>query len=228
MKSAQRKNQLNSYFWIFLIAGISIQLIAFFLAKNVISSETPTTWLSLISGLFGISAVVLCSHGNIWFYLFGFVQTVTAGIICYMNGFYANFGLNIFYLITECYGLWIWYQRLQTNSHEIQARSLPRQVLLIFGVLTVLISIVTGAMVQHWTDDTQPYLDAFSTVPAIAAQLLMILAFSEHWYIWLAIDILQVVLWARAGDWCMTAQYTFWCINATYGIINWRKLANNK
>ncbi len=224
MKSLRRKNQLNSYFWIFLLSGLSIQVVAFFLAKYVVTSETPTTWLSLLSGLFGISAVVLCSHGNIWFYLFGFIQTVTAGIICYMNGLYANFGLNIFYLITEFYGLWVWYHRLQTNSNEVQTRSLSHKALLVLGTLTIIISIAVGALMKHFTNDAQPYLDAFSTVPAIAAQLLMILAFSEHWYIWLAIDVLQVVLWARAGDWCMTAQYAFWCINATYGIINWKKL----
>ena len=219
MESSKRKNQLNKYFWIFLITGIALQFVAYFLPQE----GTTTTWLSLVSGIFGIWAVVLCSQGNIWFYMFGFIQTVTAGIICWLNGLYSNFGLNIFYLITEAYGLYIWYHRLQDRSNHVQARFLSRRTLVMITVCVLLLSIAVGWLMSRYTNDRQPYLDAFTTVPAIVAQLLMILAFSEHWFVWLAIDILQVVLWARAGDWCMTAQYAFWCINATYGLIHWRR-----
>ncbi|MBO7456529.1 MAG: nicotinamide mononucleotide transporter, partial [Paludibacteraceae bacterium] len=77
-------------------------------------------------------------------------------------------------------------------------------------------------------DDTQPYLDALTTVPALIAQVLMILVYREHWFIWLAVDILSVVLWLRAGDYCMAAQYAFWCANCLYGLHRWRSLGISK
>ena len=49
----------------------------------------------------------------------------------------------------------------------------------------------------------------------------MILVYREHWYIWLAVDVLNVVLWLRVGDYCMAAQYVFWCANCIYGLNRW-------
>jgi nicotinamide mononucleotide transporter len=49
----------------------------------------------------------------------------------------------------------------------------------------------------------------------------MILVYREHWYLWIAVDILSVALWLNAGDYCMTSQYVFWCANCVYGFIRW-------
>jgi nicotinamide mononucleotide transporter len=91
-------------------------------------------------------------------------------------------------------------------------------------ISVVLLSLVVGWLLQRYTDDPQPYLDAFTTVPAIVAQILMVLTFREQWYIWILVDILALVMWLRAGNYCMAAQYLFWCANCVYGYIQWSKL----
>ena len=96
--------------------------------------------------------------------------------------------------------------------------------MLLIAVLTLLGSALAGWGLSAWTDDTQPYLDAFTTVPALVAQVLMILVYREHWFIWLAVDVLSVALWLRAGDYCMVAQYAFWCANCLYGLKRWQSL----
>ena len=103
-------------------------------------------------------------------------------------------------------------------------RRLKTPTILLIAVLTLAGSALVGWGLAAWTDDTQPYLDAFTTVPALVAQVLMILVFREHWFIWLAVDILSVVLWLRAGDYCMVAQYAFWCANCLYGLKRWNSL----
>ena len=73
------------------------------------------------------------------------------------------------------------------------------------------------------TNDTQPFMDSITTVPAIIAQILMILAYKEQWYFWLIIDLASIYMWAIAGDWCMVAQFIFWSINCIYGLYNWKR-----
>ena len=109
----------------------------------------------------------------------------------------------------------------------VSPRNLPPRTLIIIALLTLLVSWLAGIGLAFWTDDTQPYLDAFTTVPALVAQVLMILVYREHWFIWLAVDALSVALWLRAGDYCMAAQYAFWCANCLYGIRRWKTLASN-
>jgi nicotinamide mononucleotide transporter len=90
-------------------------------------------------------------------------------------------------------------------------------------VAIVLMSVLTGWLLQRYTDDPQPYLDAFTTVPAIAAQILMVMAYREQWYLWLMVDVLALVMWLRAENYCMAAQYAFWCANCIYGYVQWTK-----
>jgi nicotinamide mononucleotide transporter len=90
-------------------------------------------------------------------------------------------------------------------------------------VSVVVVSILVGWALKQYTDDPQPYLDAFTTVPALVAQILMVLAYREQWYIWIMVDVLAVVMWLRAENYCMATQYVFWCANCIYGYLKWTR-----
>ena len=183
------------------------------------------TWLSLVSGCFGVCSVCLASQGNIFTYLFGFAQVGTYTYLCYTQRFYGEIAINAYYFVTMIYGVFVWKSRIRNQeSGLVTPRRLSWLTLVLIAVCTLLGSWLTGWGLAAWTDDTQPYLDAFTTIPALVAQVLMILVYREHWYLWLAVDILSVALWLRAGDYCMAAQYAFWCANCLYGLRRWRSL----
>jgi nicotinamide mononucleotide transporter len=207
----------RKYFWIFLLVGIVVQCITFFYMPN-------SPW-SLVSGLFGICSVVLAARGNILTYLFGFAQVATYTYLCVVERFYAEIALNLFYFITMIYGVYVWKKRLEDDSLQIQPRALSRLWTSLLVVTALLLSLLVGWVLQRYTDDPQPYLDAFTTVPAILAQILMVLAFREQWYLWMLVDVLAFVMWLRAGDYCMAAQYLFWCANCIYGYVQWDRCA---
>jgi nicotinamide mononucleotide transporter len=185
----------------------------------------PDSPWSLVSGLLGICSVVLGAQGNILTFVFGFAQVGTYTYLCVQERFYAEIALNIFYFITMIYGVYVWKKRLtKENSLQIHTRKLSYKLAPVLVISVVLLSLVVGWLLQRYTDDPQPYLDAFTTVPAIVAQILMVLTFREQWYIWILVDILALVMWLRAGNYCMAAQYLFWCANCVYGYIQWSKL----
>ena len=187
--------------------------------------DSPLTWLSLISCCLGICSVVLASRRNILTFAFGFAQVLTYTYLCYIQRFYGEIAINAYYFATMVYGVFVWRKRLKEESGKkmVEPRSLQPLVITLIAVTTLLGSWLVGWGLAAFTDDTQPYLDAFTTVPALIAQVLMILVYREHWFIWLAVDILSVILWIRAGDYFMVTQYTIWCANCIYGIISWRK-----
>ena len=201
--------------WLFLATGVLVQVITFYLMPH-------NPW-ALVSGILGICSVVLGAQGNILTFVFGFAQVVTYTYLCAVERFYAEIAINIYYFITMIYGVYCWRNRLSDNTLQVQTRCLSRNVFPLLGVAIILISVLTGWLLQRYTDDPQPYLDAFTTVPAIVAQVLMVLAYREQWYLWLAVDILAVVMWIRAENYCMAAQYAFWCANCIYGYVQWTK-----
>ena len=186
----------------------------------------PDSPWSLVSGLLGICSVVLGAQGNILTFVFGFAQVGTYTYLCVQERFYAEIALNIFYFITMIYGVYVWKRRLtDDDSLQIQPRRLSKRLTPVLIISVVLLSLLVGWLLQRYTDDPQPYLDAFTTVPAIVAQLLMVLAFREQWYIWMLVDVLALIMWLRAGNYCMAAQYFFWCANCVYGYLQWTRCA---
>ena len=202
----------------FLAAGLIIQIVTYWLMPH-------DSWLSLLSGCLGICAVCLTAQGNILTFVFGFAQVITYTYLCWTQRFYGEIAINAYYFGTMIYGVYAWKSRIKSRESKlIIPRRLSWRVLWLIAVSTLLLSWLTGWGLSAWTDDTQPYLDAFTTVPALVAQVLMILVYREHWFIWLAVDVLSVALWLRAGDYCMAAQYAFWCANCLYGLHRWRSL----
>ena len=202
----------------FIALGLLVQVVTYCFMPHDI-------WLSLLSGCLGVCSVCLASQGNIWTFAFGFGQVITYTYLCWTQRFYGEIAINAYYFGTMIYGVFVWKSRVKSQeSSVIMPRKLRWQVIVLIAVATLLVSWLTGLGLATWTDDTQPYLDAFTTIPALVAQVLMILVYREHWFFWLTIDVLSVILWLRAGDYCMAAQYAFWCANCLYGLHRWREL----
>lgn len=212
-------SSINRTTWIFLILGLLVQVLTF-----VLMPDNP---ISLVSGMLGICSVVLGAQGNILTFVFGFAQVATYTYLCCVERFYAEIAINIYYFITMIYGVYCWRNRLSNNSLQVQTRRLSIKLIAWGMLLIVLFSWLTGWLLARFTDDPQPYMDAFTTVPAIAAQLLMVLAYREQWYLWLVVDVLAVVMWFHAENYCMAAQYIFWCVNCIYGYIQWTRQLDN-
>lgn len=210
----------------FLGVGLLIQVVTFYVSRYTF--QLPLSPVSLITGCLGVCSVCLASQGNIFTYLFGFAQVITYTYLCWTQRFYGEIAINVYYFITMIYGVYTWKKHLASSGERIVIpRSLPVRTLLLIALAIGVGSCITGWGLATWTDDTQPYLDAFTTVPALAGQVLLILVYRENWFVWLAVDILCVVLWLRAGDYCMATQYAFWCANCVYGLHRWQTLTSS-
>lgn len=200
----------NSYGLLFATLGVLIQVFAFI--------YTGATWLSLISGVTGIIAVVLCAERKMSFWIFAWIQLITYVILAIDQQLWGEVGENIFYAITMIAGMFIWNKNKEGD--QVKAKQLTKNKFELIKIGCVL-GIIALWCVLKQTNDTQPFMDSITTVPAIIAQIFMILAYREQWYFWLIIDVASIYMWAVAGNWCMAAQFVFWTANCLYGLKNW-------
>lgn len=207
-----KKWQIDQFTAIFIFLGVLMQIIVY--------RVTDAPSLSLYSGIFGIVSVVLCSNRKMAFYLFGFAQLLTYVMLCLEQNLYGEIAENTFYFVTMLFGMYHWAKHYDEEKTTVETRklNLPQKVWIV--ILTVL---VTAGLynVLVITDDTQPFLDSVTTVPAFVAQILLITRFKDSWHYWLTIDLGSIVMWAIAGDWCMVAQFVFWTANCIYGLKKW-------
>lgn len=198
------------YSFLFALIGIALQVFAF------IYTDVPI--LSLISGISGVIAVVLCAERQLSYWTFAWIQLITYMILAAQQHLWGEVGEYVFYAITMIWGMFVWNK--YKDSKKVKSRKLTQTMFQILFTLCV-IGILLLYFVLKETNDSQPFVDSVSTVPAIFAQFLMILAYREQWYFWLIIDIASIWMWIVIGDWCMTSQFVFWTINCLYGLYKW-------
>lgn len=196
----------------FILTGIATQVATY--------AFTEDSFLSLVSGIAGVISVVLCSQRKLSFYFWGFLQIGTFMAICINEHLYGKLFENGFYLITMIGGLLMWERNEQ--CHTVETRVLNKLTLL-FVVIQGLFAVLVVETVLTAIGGEQPFMDSFTTIFAIVAQLLMIYRYRESWLFWLVVDIACIIMWYNEGNWCMTVQYIFWTMNCIYGLIKWNK-----
>lgn len=210
----------------FVTLGLLIQVFAYCWIPLFQGGEFPH-WLSLVSGLCGILSVFYCSQGKMIFYFFGMLQIATYQVLCIWENLYGQMFMNLFFFACQCYGIYHWRKQLREadkgNSESVPAIALSPRQLTALTIALLAVSAAVGFVLSRYTNDTQPYLDAFTTVPALVAEVLMILAIRDQWYVWFGVDLIYCILWFRAGDYCMLMQYAFWTVNCIYGFAHWSK-----
>ena len=202
----------TTYEHAFMFIGILLQFITFYITGDSV--------ISLISGVTGIISVVLCSQKKFSFYLFGFVQLGTYMWLAAQQNFYGELVENVFYIITMFIGMWIWLKNFNTDKQVVKSKKLSAKQLSIINVLTF-VGILCLWKYLYMTNDTQPFMDALSTIPAFVAQILLMLRYREQWIFWIIIDVASIFMWAIADNWIMVVQYIFWTINCIYGLKKW-------
>lgn len=199
---------------LFMLIGIFLQLIAWYITKDSL--------ISLISGVTGIISVILCSQRKISFYLFGFIQLGTYMYLAWQQRFYGELIENVFYIITMLIGIVVWLKNYNTEEQIVESKRLSDRLFYIICSIMVFICVLLGYYMKYFTDNTQPFMDSFSTVPAFIAQTLLMLRYREQWIFWIIIDVVSIFMWMCADNWIMVIQFIFWTMNCIYGYRKWK------
>lgn len=228
----------------FLSIGLLIQVVTFAISTFAISTFafspaealrltsniqhlTSIEIISLISGCLGICSVCLTAQGRLTAFAFGFAQVFTYTYICLRAHLYGEVAINVYYFATMIYGVYLWRRRMEPTTNRLITRRLSWRVWSLLIIAIAALSAAIGYGLAHYTDDPTPYMDSFTTVVAVVAQVLMILAYRDQWFLWFVVDIVSMVMWIYVGNYCMAAQYAFWCINCLYGYVRWTQLSTN-
>lgn len=199
---------------LFILIGIFLQLIAWYITKDSL--------ISLISGVTGIISVILCSQRKISFYFFGFIQLGTYMYLAWQQRFYGELIENVFYIITMLIGIVVWLKNYNTEEQIVESKRLSDRLFYIICSIMVFICVLFGYYMKYFTDNTQPFMDSFSTVPAFIAQTLLMLRYREQWIFWIIIDVVSIFMWMFADNWIMVIQFIFWTMNCIYGYRKWK------
>ena len=98
-------------------------------------------------------------------------------------------------------------------------------------ILSLVVVSVTGALwalVLKRTSDPSPWLDSYVLALTFLAQYLSAQKKWECWFVWLVVNVANIILYLRAGMYVMPVVSLLYLINGVWSLLNWRKLYASK
>lgn len=177
-----------------------------------------TTWLESLGVLTGITYVVLAAKKLIACWFFAIVSTSIYIYLCFIKSLYIESGLQIFYLGMGIYG-WIQWNKDAQKELPIQRWDIKYHLIniLISGVVTFIL----GFLMERFTNQESPYLDAFTTVYSLAATFMVTQRVLGNWIYWVIIDLGLAVLYSSRDLYFTGVQYGIFAIIAAFAFFSW-------
>ena len=221
-------NTLTLFDWI-LILGI--------IAANLIHSilEQSVDVVGSLAGVTGVICVVLVARGNILNYIFGFVNVSLYAFISYKAGLYGDAALNaLYYFPMQFIGWYSWVRRREeAESVTVVARRMVARERVYLALTSILLTAIV-AWILYLFNDPQPVKDSATSVLSVIAMFLMVRRFMEQWTLWVAVNIISIVMWSIAlvkgesHSALMVIMWIFYLANSINGWITWVRLSKNR
>ena len=191
------------------------------------------TLMGIISATTGVACVVCTGKGKLSAYVFGLVNSVLYAIISYRSQLYGETMLNaIYYVPMQFVGFYIWSKNMNAETHEVDKHHM-KMMGRIAMVLAIAVGTIAYGCLLRYMGDAMPFVDAFTTVSSVIAMIVSVKMFAEQWWIWIAVDVFTVYMWAcdyMAGNDNM-ATLLMWIVylgNAIIMCIRWEKEIRRK
>ena len=188
-----------------------------------------TNWLIKIwVELFGvISALIYLWFSikqNIWLWPWGAISSAIYIIVYFKSKFYADMGLQIYYLIISFYGWWAWLNpgNKQTKRELTVSKVSQTQGASILGI-SVLLWILMYYILDRYTDSPVPWGDAFTTAFAITATWMLARKMIEQWLVWIVVDAVAMALYINRGLYLTAFLFFVYTAMAVVGYFEWKK-----
>jgi len=183
-------------------------------------------FLSEMSPIEGAAALLiainvwLVARRSIWNYAFGIAGVTIYAIVFFRAKLYSDALLQIFFLVVQFYGLGQW-RRSQADAGEVVVERLTAGARLgwLAGILAAIAG--WGWLMHRFTDAALPWWDASVAMTSIAAQALMSVRKIENWWLWIAVNILSVGLYAAKALWITMALYIVLLGISVWGLVRW-------
>ena len=142
--------------------------------------------------------------------------------IMYNAGLIMEAYLQIFYIVMALYGWFKWTKSIQINSkNRIRTWSNMKHFITISSV--IILAIITGLILNKYSNAALPFLDAFTSWGAIITTYMVAQKILENWIYWFAIDSISIYIFLSRELYLTALLFFIYLIIICFGYASWRK-----
>jgi nicotinamide mononucleotide transporter len=169
-------------------------------------------------------------------WVLGLVTSLVYVVVFFRARFYADMGLNVYYVVISIYGFLLWTARgvgrkqspaMSENGTGVPIALVVRRVRAILAVKLLLVSAalfgLMGYVLDAFTDSPVPYYDALTTALSITATWMLARKYLDHWFVWFFVNFFSVYLYLWRGLYPTALLFFFYGAMTIVGYREWKK-----
>ncbi len=182
------------------------------------AGASPIEWIATVAGFICVYLVI---KRNIWCFFFGLIQVSLYTWIFFGVKLYSDMILHVIYIGFQVYGYLIWSRQSEKRGPiQVIKGSTKETAGAIFAA--ILGTLVLGSIMSN-TDASLPYVDAFTTITSLTAQLLLSHKRLLNWTFWIVVDCVAIWVYWYKGLYPTSVLYLCFLVMACIGQWQWYK-----
>ena len=180
----------------------------------------------------GIIYVFLEIRQSLWLWPVGIATAAAYIWIFFTARLYADMSLQVYYVLISILG-WYWWVTGKRNGKtgNAEKKRMPvsrinlKLAILLFFILAGIYTIIYFVL-YRFTNSPVPGWDAFITSVSIIATWMLARKIYEHWWLWIAVNSVSVILCFMRGLYPTAVLYTIYGTMSVVGLVEWKKSIN--
>ena len=189
----------------------------------MISNFLVQNWLEITAVIFAILYLILAVKQNILCWIAGIISSVLYFFIMQKAGLYMEAYLQVFYVVMGIYGWSQWSASTASNPSFIVNTWSKYQHMIAISIILAL-SLLSGFLLERYTDAALPFLDAVVSWGAVVATYMVANKLLENWIYWFVIDATSIFLFIERGLWLSAVLFATYLVIIFFGYQSWNKV----
>nr|WP_259373718.1 nicotinamide riboside transporter PnuC [Rubrivivax gelatinosus] len=187
---------------------------------------SPVTWLELVAFALGVWMVLCNLRVNPLAWPLAIASSLLYALLFADSRLYGEAALQIFFIAVAFWGWWQWLRGRGEDGRALAVHRLAPAARWRALAATALAWPALALLLDHATDSDVPWMDALPTVGSIAGQFLLGRKLVENWPVWVAVNLVSIVLFGLKGLWLTVLLYAVFAVMAAFGWRAWLRLVD--
>ena len=190
-------------------------------------------YIEILGTAVGLIYLWLEYKASIYLWIAGIIMPAIYLFVYYNAGLYADFGINIYYLVIAVYGLIAWKTGFSITGKRNEKKELPISRIPAKAIITAVLAYAVAQFAIAWllinhTDSTVPVADSFTTALSIVGMWMLARKYIEQWWVWCIVDVASGALYIYKELYFTAILYLFYAIIAIFGYFKWKKMMQDE
>jgi nicotinamide mononucleotide transporter len=189
---------------------------------NTITEAAAMSGMEIVAVAFAIAYLLLAIRQNILCWIAAIASSGIYVALMYAAGLYMESVLQFFYIGMALYG-WFSWQHGEGVRQELPVTSWPLAFHVLPLSLIAVLTVLSGSLLESYSDAVFPYLDSFTTWSAVITTWMVARKVLQNWHYWFVIDSLSVYLYISRGLLLTALLFSCYLVLIIFGYRAWHQ-----